>query len=218
MNKTDVEIVRYNVAERLMHTGVALVFVYVLLTGLALWTPALYWIALVLGGGFVSRLLHPWAGLMLFAIVMWMLALWHRDMRTSPEDRAWRKQMLSYVRNDDAALPAAGRFNYGQKVFFWVMIWGIAVLAVSGLVLWFPDAVPRDALVVRQIAALTHAAGALVTIGAFIVHVYMGVAVVPGSVKAILHGTVPRAWATHHHRLWAEDPRTATNTPGKIAQ
>ncbi len=40
-------------------------------------------------------------------------------------------------------MPPAGRFNYGQKIFFWVMAWGTLALVASGLVLWLPDAVPR---------------------------------------------------------------------------
>ncbi len=212
MKRTDAEIVRYSTKERVVHTAAVLAFLYVLLTGLAFWTPGLYWIAVVLGGGFLSRLLHPWAGLLLFAIVLWMLAMWHADMRTTDADRRWREALLAYVRNEDADVPAAGRFNYGQKVFFWMMLWGASLLAISGLVLWFPEAVPRDARVVRQIAALVHAVAALVVIGAFIIHVYMGVWVVPGSVDAILHGTVTRDWARQHHRRWANEAASPPRT------
>jgi formate dehydrogenase subunit gamma len=198
-------IVRYHFNERVMHAVAALVFMYVLLTGLALWTPALYWIGTVLGGGFLVRMLHPWAGLLLLAIVVWMLGLWHGDMRTTPADRAWRRSMLKYIRNDDRDVPAAGRFNYGQKVFFWTMIWGTLALVVSGVVLWFPEEIPPAARALREIAVLVHVITALVVIAAFIVHVYMGVAVVPGSVGAIVHGDVTADWARHHHRLWADE-------------
>jgi formate dehydrogenase subunit gamma len=198
-------IVRYRFSERVMHAVAALVFVYLLLTGLALWTPALYWIATMLGGGFLVRLLHPWAGLLLFAIAVWMLGLWYGEMRTTDADRAWRRAMLKYIRNDDRNVPAVGRFNYGQKVFFWTMIWGTVALVISGVVLWFPEAIPPAARVVREIAVLVHAITALVVIAAFIVHVYMGVAVVPGSVEAIVHGNVTADWARHHHRLWADE-------------
>ncbi len=52
------------------------------------------------------------------------------------------------------------------------------------------------------------------SIGAFIVHVYMGVLVVPGSVDAILRGEVSDEWARHHHRLWADDV-AARRTPAR---
>ena len=202
---TKPRLVRYTFLERAVHTLSALVFLYVLLTGLAFWTPGLYWIAVMLGGGFLSRLLHPWAGVVFFAIVLWMLALWHFDMRTTDADRTWRRSMLKYIRNEDRDIPAAGRFNYGQKIFFWAMVWGTLALIVSGFVLWFPDAFQAGAGVVREIAVLVHAVAALVVIGAFIVHVYMGVAVVPGSVEAIVRGDVSPEWARHHHRGWADE-------------
>lgn len=198
------QMIRYSFQERTMHTVVAILFVYLLLTGLAFWTPGLYWIAVMLGGGFLSRLLHPWVGVVFFVIVLWMVAIWTRDMRITPADRAWRRALRSYARNEDDGVPPAGRFNYGQKLFFWGMLWAAVVLLASGLALWFPAAfsgLPGF----RELAILLHVLSALVAIGLFIIHVYMGVFVVPGSVDAIVRGTVPREWARHHHRLWADE-------------
>ena len=198
-------IIRYTFAERLVHALAAIVFVYLLLTGLAFWTPGLFWIAEALGGGFLSRLLHPWAGIVFVAFVVWMFVIWKADMRTTDGDRAWRRAIARYARNEDAGVPAVGRFNYGQKMFFWGMLWSTALLLASGVVLWFPDSLPGSASGLRQFAILLHAVSALVAIGLFIVHVYMGVAVVPGSVHAIVHGDVSAEWARHHHRLWADE-------------
>jgi cytochrome b subunit of formate dehydrogenase len=50
------------------------------------------------------------------------------------------------------------------------MIWGTVALVISGVVLWFPEAIPPAARVVREIAVLVHAITALVVIAAFIVH------------------------------------------------
>ena len=63
-------------------------------------------------------------------------------MRTTDGDRAWRRAMAAYIRNDDARVPPAGRFNFGQKQLFWIMVLGGAALLVSGVVLWIPQAVP----------------------------------------------------------------------------
>ena len=198
-------IVRYTFGERLVHWGAAISYVYLLLTGLAFWTPALYWIALVLGGGYVSRALHPIVGIVFAAIVLWMYAMWRRDMRVTAADRQWRAAMAHYIRNEDERVPPAGRFNYGQKALFWVMVWGALALLVSGLVLWMPDAIPRDLRIVREAAVLVHAIAALVTIAGFIVHLYMGLAVVPGGLSAITHGEVTEEWARHHHPLWLDE-------------
>jgi formate dehydrogenase subunit gamma len=208
-------ILRYGAAERFVHATAAVSYVYLLLTGLAFWTPALYWLAVVLGGGYLSRVLHPWMGLVFVAVVVWMWISWQRDMRITADDRRWRGAIGYYIRNEDASVPPAGRFNYGQKMLFWLMAWGGVVLLVSGLVMWFVASVPWNLLWLRWLATIVHAVGALATIGGFIVHVYMGVAVVPGGLGAILHGDVSEEWARHHHPLWLARLQSAPHRTGE---
>jgi formate dehydrogenase subunit gamma len=198
----DRRIIRYAFAERLVHALAAISYVYLLLTGLAFWTPALFWIATALGGGFLTRAVHPWVGVAFAVIALRMWMMWRRDMKTTDADRQWRRAMPQYVRNEDHLVPPAGRFNFGQKQLFWLMVWGTFALLVSGVVLWFPDAVPWEWRGLREAAVLIHAASALLTIGGFIVHLYMGVFVVSGGVHAIVHGEVTEEWARHHHALW----------------
>jgi formate dehydrogenase subunit gamma len=107
------------------------------------------------------------------------------------------------MRNEDALVPPAGRFNFGQKQFFWLMVICGAALLLSGLALWFVTSIPRELQVLRHLAVLIHAVAALVTIGGIIIHIYMGVAVVPAGLHAIVHGDVSEQWARHHHALWA---------------
>jgi formate dehydrogenase subunit gamma len=109
-----------------------------------------------------------------------------------------------YVRNEDEALPPIGRFNYGQKLFFWVMLWAVAALLVSGLALWNVDLIPWSLRWLRYAAVLIHVIAALISIGAFIIHVYMGTAMVRGGFSSIIRGVVTPAWARTHHRLWYE--------------
>jgi formate dehydrogenase subunit gamma len=195
-------IVRYRFGERVAHMFAALSYVYLLLTGLAFWMPALYWLAIVLGGGFLVRAVHPWIGIVFSVVVAWMFAKWRRDMATTDADRAWRKAIKEYVRNEDHRVPPAGKFNLGQKQLFWLMVWGGLALLASGLVLWVPQSMPP---LLRQAAVLVHAVASLATIAGFIVHVYMGLAVVPGGLGAILNGEVTEEWARLHHPLWAAE-------------
>jgi formate dehydrogenase subunit gamma len=76
------------------------------------------------------------------------------------------------------------------------------LLLITGLVMWFPELVPVGLRGLLPIAVFLHEIGALVTIGAFIIHVYMGLFVVPGGFRAIVHGYVSKGWAKSHHRLW----------------
>jgi len=195
-------ILRYTLIERVMHWIAALVYMYVLVTGLAFYSPHLYWIAAILGGAPTSRFWHPWLGVAFCAVLVWMLRQWIGDMRITATDRKWSASMNSYIRNEDENLPPIDRFNIGQKYFFWAMLCAGAVLLVTGAVLWFPERIPWSLRVLRQAGILLHVAAALLTVGAFIIHVYMGTAVVRGGFTSIIRGEVSPAWAKMHHGLW----------------
>ncbi len=204
----DASIQRYTFHERLCHWLSSLTYVYLLATGLAFYSPHLYWIAFVLGGGPTSRFWHPIAGLVFLVAAVWMHDLWRRDMSITDEDRRWLDSVNSYVTNRDDLVPPQNRFNAGQKLFYWVMFYGTILLLVSGLVMWFPEYIPFRLHWIRSAAVLTHACAALITIGAFIIHIYMGLFLVPGSVTAMLRGYVPAVWARAHHRLWYDQIET----------
>ena len=195
-------ILRYTLVERVVHWIAALTYGYVLLTGLAFYSPHLYWIATLLGGAPTSRFWHPWIALVFMAVLAWMLGAWLGDMRITANDRAWGKVVKRYIENQDEGLPPIDRFNLGQKYFFWVMVFAGVVLLLSGIVLWIPETLPWSLRDVRYAAILLHVSSALITIGAFIIHVYMGTAVVRGGFTSIIRGEVSPAWAKMHHRLW----------------
>jgi formate dehydrogenase subunit gamma len=197
-------ILRYTLGERVTHWLAGLTYVYQLLTGLAFYSPHLYWIAIVLGGAATSRFWHPWVGLFFTLALFWMFRAWRNDMRITGQDRLWEKEISHYIRNEDEDLPPIGRFNAGQKYFYWVMLWCGAILVLSGLVLWFPEKIPWSLRGLRYAAILLHVSAALVSIGAFIIHVYMGTAMVRGGFTSIVRGEVTPAWAKMHHRLWYE--------------
>lgn len=206
-------LLRYNFRERLVHWVAGLSYIYLLLTGLAFWSPWCFWIAVILGGGSVSRVLHPWVGLVYAASVIYMLGIWSRDMEITDTDRKWTQSIGAYVRNEEEEMlpehaerawqqwAPVDRFNLGQKYLFWTMFWGGIVLLVTGVVLWFPERAPQS---IRLISILVHPIAFLVTLAGFIIHVYMGTAVVRGGFTSIIRGEVTENWARHHHRLWVE--------------
>jgi formate dehydrogenase subunit gamma len=195
---------RYTLRERVIHWVSALAYCYALATGLAFYSPHLYWIAVILGGAATSRFWHPIIALVFLASLAWMLSAWRGDMRITATDRVWGRSMKRYIENEDENLPPSDRFNLGQKYFFWAMVWGGLGLLLSGVILWFPELIPWDLRYLRYAAVLVHVACALITIGAFIIHVYMGTAMVRGGFTSILLGEVSPAWAKMHHRLWYE--------------
>jgi formate dehydrogenase subunit gamma len=198
------QVQRYNFAERAYHWINSIAYTYLMLTGLALFTPLAYWLGYVLGGPATMRYWHPWIGLVYFATIFWMHRLWKRDMQKIPQDEQWSKNIRAYAENRDEVMPPQGRFNAGQKQFWWVMFYCTFILLVTGIVMWIPEKIPRELHWVLPIIIFIHSATALITIAAFIIHVYMSVWVTPGSVKAMVEGHVSTTWARTHHRLWYE--------------
>jgi formate dehydrogenase subunit gamma len=198
------EVQRYNFAERAYHWINAIAYTYLMLTGLAIFTPLAYWLAYVLGGPATTRYWHPWIGLVYLATVFWMHRMWKRDMQKIPEDEQWSKNIRAYAENRDELMPPQGRFNAGQKKFWWVMLYCTFILLITGIIMWIPERMPRELHWVLPITVFIHSATALITIAAFIIHVYMSVWVTPGSTKAMIEGHVSTTWARTHHRIWYE--------------
>jgi len=198
------EVQRYNFAERAYHWINAIAYTYLMLTGLALFTPLAYWLAYVLGGPATIRYWHPCIGLIYLATIFWMHRMWKRDMQKIPEDEQWSKNIQAYAENRDEMMPPQGRFNAGQKQFWWVMLYCTFILLITGIIMWIPEKMPRELHWVLPITVFIHSATALITIAAFIIHVYMSVWVTPGSVKAMVEGHVSTTWARTNHRLWYE--------------
>ncbi len=198
------QIERYSYKERLCHWVTGFAYLYCLTTGLAFYSPYLFWLAAILGGGPTARFWHPIMGLCFFAAQMWMHHLWRRDTGFTPEDRAWTGRVKYYVTNQDELVPPQWKFNAGQKQYYWAMFYGAFGLLLTGIVMWFPEYVPRGFFWLRPVVVILHCISALITIGAFIIHVYMSLFTVPGSLHAMVSGNVTREWARTHHRLWYE--------------
>ena len=196
------EIERYGFRERAVHWINGLTYLYCLATGLAFYSPHLFWLAAVLGGGPTSRFWHPVIGVLFTVAMLAMHGLWSRDMKITETDRRWLDRVKDYASNRDSLLPLSDRFNAGQKLFYWLMLYGSILLLLSGLALWMPEYIPAQAAWIRGAMILVHEIAALATIGGFLIHVYMGIFLVPGSMTAITTGCVSRAWAKTHHRLW----------------
>ena len=81
------KLTRFTVRERVVHWLVALNFLYAALTGLSLWSPRLFWLSTIFGGGTTVSGWHPWGGLLFVLFFGFMFRAWRVQMRLDSDDR-----------------------------------------------------------------------------------------------------------------------------------
>ena len=192
---------RYTARDRSNHWVVAIAFILAGLSGLALFHPAFFFLTNLFGGGTWTRILHPFIGVLMCLFFIAMAMRFWRFNRFIPADRQWMKRIKDVICNRDQGLPELGKYNAGQKILFWVMVVSIPLLLLSGIVIWQPWFAPYFPIWLLRVAVVIHALAAWIMILGIIVHVYAAIWV-KGSVRAMTRGTVPAAWAKHHHRAW----------------
>jgi formate dehydrogenase subunit gamma len=178
---------RYSFVERVVHWWVALTFIALMVSGFALGYPRAYFLSGLFGGGQTMRFLHPWFGVAFTLGILWMLVSWARSMRMTAVDKQWVKRLKTYAGSGHTGLDT-GKFNAGQKGYYWFSVVLGLVLFVSGLPLWGGW--------LGGAAQLKHISRG------FIIHVYMSAVMFPGTMSAMTTGRVSRAWAAFHHPAW----------------
>jgi formate dehydrogenase subunit gamma len=204
-------IVRYSFADRFAHWFTAITFIYLMLSGFALGYPRMAWLYDVLGGGQTVRFLHPWIGIGFLIGALLMLGLWWRDMRFDHEDRKWARQIRRYAREGHADVDT-GRYNAGQKGYYWFTIVTGVLLLLTGIPLWIPDLLSSGWVLVSRI---THHVLFLLTVAGFIIHLYTSTVMFPGTFGAMTSGKVERRWAAFHHPRWFRDRDRERQGPEK---
>lgn len=194
---------RYNFFERIVHWTVAISFIALMLSGLALAYPRLYWLSGLFGGGQTMRAVHPWIGVVFTVGILVMLVMWAKPMRTDAEDRRWMKQFRQYVSTGHNDVDT-GRWNAGQKGYFWVSVVLAAILLVTGIPLWFPSSWGAGWL---QLSRFVHNLVFLLTVAGFIIHVLLSALMFPGTMNGMTSGRVSTAWAAYHHPRWFREQR-----------
>ena len=129
-------ILRYTPAERANHWLSAICFILAALSGLSLFQPYYYTLAQFFGGGVWDRILHPFFGVALCVLFAIMYGRFREHNVLTPSDREWLCRVREIVNSDDSNMPEQGKFNGGQKLVFWLSAILLALLFLSGIVIW----------------------------------------------------------------------------------
>lgn len=141
---------RLSVNEVFQHWVLMISFIVLVVTGFSLRFSEAGWVKFLFGwkGGFELRgVVHRVAAVgLLVAVIMHLFYLlgrrgrqWLRDMIPRRSDVRDLLGNLRFFVGGEPGPPRFGRFSYMEKLEYWSMIWGTAIMMATGLVLCFDD-------------------------------------------------------------------------------
>ena len=130
---------------RIQHAALLTSFFLLVLTGFALKFPDSWFASMLTLGEHMRGLLHRIAAVVLIAV-----SLYHifdivitragrqlaRDLFPTLDDVRGAWQNLSYYLGLTSQKPEFARFNYAEKAEYWALVWGMFVMAGTGIMLW----------------------------------------------------------------------------------
>ncbi len=195
---------RHTSWQRFIHGSTALLMVLLILSGLALFHPALFFLSGLFGGGTWNRILHPWLGIVLVISFVLLFLRFVADNRWRSEDSKWLGQLPDVLGKRHEKLPEAGRYNAGEKVVFWGMTLFLLLLLLSGIALWDAYFAGAFSIALRRVAAVVHAVFAWLAILLLLIHIYAAIWV-RGTMRSMTEGRVTAGWAKKHHKKWFDE-------------
>ncbi|MEK7263135.1 MAG: cytochrome b/b6 domain-containing protein [Bacteroidota bacterium] len=182
--------VRLNLFQRLQHWILAGSFTLLTITGLPMRFPDFEWLGIIynlIGGIAAARFIHRVAAVLMMAdgvvhlVYIFYLLFKHKfkiaeawPMVPTKKDALDWWETSKYYFGMQPHLPQYDRFNFREKFDYFAVFWGLPVMMISGLVLWFPvffgNILPNLAIGMAYIA---HSDEAILAISAIIVwHFY----------------------------------------------
>lgn len=151
-----------------------------------------------------GRILHPFFGVLIFVVLMFMFVRFVHHNIPDKQDIPWVKGIVEVLKGNEHKVAKVGKYNAGQKMMFWTIMSMIFVLLVTGVMIWRPYFAHYFPIQVIRYALLIHATSAIILIHAILIHMYMAFWV-KGSIKGMIEGKVSRRWAQKHHPRWYRD-------------
>lgn len=204
-------VTRWGIFDRIIHWTVATLFILLAITGLSLMFGKVVLIPLLGGDGFAAYAslaitVHNYLGPLFVAVLVILILSWIKHNFINENDIKWFKAGGGGIIGNQHV--SCGRFNGGEKVWFWIVTLVGLTVGISGLILDFPnfDQVRNT----MQIASLVHGALSLIWIAIAFGHIYIGTIGSEGSLDGMLTGEVDENWAKQHHDLWYDEVKQGT--------
>jgi len=207
---------RFTLAERWAHWTMGISFVVLGVTGLTILFGK-HVLLPVIGYTLFAWLLslaknlHNFVAPLFAVSLLVFIVMFIRDNLPKAYDFGWFLKAPGFFAGKHIA---SGRFNAGEKVWFWggVVVLSLALVA-SGSILLFPNF--DQVRATMQQASIVHMIAALLVISASLGHIYLGTIGVEGAYQAMRTGYVDEVWAKSHHEYWYNDVKSSARAaPG----
>jgi len=195
----------FTIFNRLVHLLAVIAFLILVPTG--------FMIAFgkYLGGGSLimfARQLHGYATILFAISVIPMFLFWVIDMLPTWYDIKWFLILGGYLSKTKREVPA-GKFNAGQKVWFWLATLGGVIMILTGAVMYLQDfnlgiasSLGLTQIDLLRIAAIIHNILAAATVALFFTHVYMSLFAIKGAVYSMINGYKEEDEVKHLHSFY----------------
>ncbi len=174
----------FSVFTRIVHLVAAISFSLLVITGLMVIFGG------YLGGGTLirtARYIHLISAMVFVLPGLLMFIIWVKDMLPQLHDIAWMFILGGYLSKKKKPVPA-GKFNAGQKMYFWFATLGGGVMAYTGYVIWGMGA-PLDTV---RLYTIIHNVLGMGILAFYLTHVYMSVFAIAGSLESMKTGYKPK--------------------------
>jgi len=194
---------RFTDYERIVHWVLALVFLFLAITGLILLLGRTLLIPLF-GQQLFSLLAsaskegHNLFGpIFLVSLIMMVISFARRNIYEKG-DLTWLLKGGGFIGKGHVS---GGFFNMGEKSWYWMVILVGLLISISGMILVMPNF--GQGRIIMEISHVVHVFAAIVLIAVSLGHMYMGSIGTEGSLEAMKSGYVDISWVEAHHDRWA---------------
>ncbi len=181
----------FSVFNRIIHTIAALSFLVLVPTGFVMVFGTTF------GGGEFVRVckeLHAISTVAFCVVVIPMFFMWVRWMFLHLDDIKWLMIVGGYLNKDKKPVPA-GKFNAGQKTWFWLCTLGGIIMIATGAIMYFQD-FKLDIIIqmglsqidLLRASAIIHNILGMAVVALFFVHIYMSIFAIKGAIHSMITG------------------------------
>lgn len=195
---------RFSDYERVVHWTLAIVFLFLAITGLILLLGRPLLIPLF-GKDFFALLAsaskegHNLFGpLFLVSLIMMLISFGRRNIYEKG-DLTWLLKGGGLIGKGHVS---GGFFNMGEKTWYWMVILIGLVISISGLILVSPNF--GQGRLIMEFTHILHVVSAMILIVVSIGHMYLGSIGSEGALEGMKSGYVDINWAAAHHDRWGK--------------